>query len=104
MSQQSTSAAKHAPHNKVVSAAQAAAHIRDGATVATAGFLIYLADATGYLGSVALLLFKNFAVVDLPWLPFFTGAAYATSLAGLVLVGGSALLFLRGRRDGVSST
>lgn len=73
-------------------------------TVATAGFLIYLADATGYLGSVALLLFKNFAVVDLPWLPFFTGAAYATSLAGLVLVGGSALLFLRGRRDGVSST
>jgi len=73
-------------------------------TVATAGFLIYLADATGYLGSVALLLFKNFAVVDLPWLPFFTGAAYATSLAGLVLVGGSALLFLRGRRDGASST
>jgi len=52
----------------------------------------------------ALLLFKNFAVVDLPWLPFFTGAAYATSLAGLVLVGGSALLFLRGRRDGASST
>ncbi|WP_224764444.1 DUF5690 family protein, partial [Brevundimonas aurantiaca] len=73
-------------------------------TVATAGFLIYLADATGYLGSVALLLFKNFAVVDLPWLPFFTGAAYATSLAGLVLVGGSALLFLRGRRDGTAST
>ena len=63
-----------------------------------------MADATGYLGSVALLLFKNFAVVDLPWLPFFTGAAYATSLAGLVLVGGSALLFLRGRRDGASST
>ncbi len=39
MSQQSTSAASHTPHNKVVSAAQAAAHIRDGATVATAGFV-----------------------------------------------------------------
>ena len=68
-------------------------------TVATAGFLIYVADSTGYLGSVALLLFKNFGAVDLPWLPFFVGAAYATSLAGLLLVGGAAVLFLRGRGD-----
>lgn len=68
-------------------------------TVATAGFLIYVADATGYMGSVALLLFKNFGSMNLPWLPFFISAAYATSLAGLVLVGGAALLFLRQRRD-----
>ena len=72
-------------------------------TVATAGFLIYVADSTGYLGSVALLLFKNFGAVDLPWLPFFVGAAYATSLAGLILVGGAAILFLRGRGDGSPS-
>lgn len=69
-------------------------------TVATAGFLIYVADSSGYLGSVILLLVRNFAVVDLAWLPFFVGAAYATSLAGLVLVTGAAILFLRGRRDG----
>lgn len=69
-------------------------------TVATAGFLIYVADASGYLGSVILLLVRNFAVVDLAWLPFFIGAAYATSLAGLVLVTGAAILFLRGRGDG----
>eukprot|EP01035_Chromulina_nebulosa_P055489 gene55489-76038_t len=69
-------------------------------TVATAGFLIYVADASGYLGSVILLLVRNFAAVDLPWLPFFVGAAYATSLAGLVLVTGAAILFLRGRGDG----
>ncbi len=68
-------------------------------TVATAGFLIYVADATGYMGSVALLLFKNFGSLNLPWLPFFVSAAYATSLVGLVLVGGAAILFLRKRRD-----
>lgn len=67
-------------------------------TIGTAGFLIYVADASGYLGSVVLLLFRNFGAVELPWLPFFIGAAYATSLAGLILVGGAALLFLRGRR------
>ena len=68
-------------------------------TVATAGFLIYVADATGYLGSVALLLFRNFGAVDLPWLPFFMAAAYATSLTGLVFVAGATILLLRTRRD-----
>ncbi|MEN5362777.1 DUF5690 family protein [Brevundimonas intermedia] len=68
-------------------------------TVATAGFLIYVADATGYLGSVALLLVRNFGAVDLPWLPFFVAAAYATSLTGLVFVAGAMILLLRTRRD-----
>ena len=68
-------------------------------TVATAGFLIYVADSSGYVGSVILLLVRNFAAVDLPWLRFFVGAAYATSLGGLVLVTGAVLLFLRGRGD-----
>ena len=68
-------------------------------TVGTAGFLIYVADSSGYLGSVCLLLVRNFAAVDLPWLRFFVGAAYATSLTGLVLVTGAVLLFLRGRRE-----
>lgn len=69
-------------------------------TVATAGFLIYVADASGYVGSVILLLVRNFAAVDLPWLRFFVGAAYATSLVGLVLVTGAAVLFLRRRVSG----
>lgn len=64
-------------------------------TVATAGFLIYVADASGYAGSVILLLVRNFAAIDLPWLPFFMGAAYATSLAGFGLVFLAAVLFLR---------
>ena len=68
-------------------------------TVATAGFLIYVADATGYLGSVALLLFRNFGAVDLPWLPFFVAAAYVTSAVGLVFVSGAMILLLGFRKD-----
>ncbi|WGU42067.1 MULTISPECIES: DUF5690 family protein [unclassified Phenylobacterium] len=64
-----------------------------------AGFLIYVADASGYLGSVVLLLVRNFAAVDLPWLPFFVGAAYVTSLAGAALVAAAALVLLRKRSD-----
>jgi hypothetical protein len=69
-------------------------------TVATAGFLIYVADASGYMGSVVLLLVRNFAAIDLPWLPFFITAAYATSVIGMVLVAVAAALFLRKRGRG----
>jgi hypothetical protein len=61
--------------------------------VATAGFLIYVADASGYLGSVALLLWRNFGVVDLNWLQFFVLSIYATSLAGIVCVALAAAYF-----------
>ena len=65
--------------------------------VATAGFLIYLADASGYLGSVALLLWRNFGVISLKWLPFFTLSAYATAIVGGVSVALSAIYFYRRR-------
>ena len=64
--------------------------------VATAGFLIYVADASGYLGSVALLLWRNFGGFKLDWLQFFTLSAYATSAAGAVLTVLAAIYF-RGR-------
>jgi hypothetical protein len=64
-------------------------------TVGTAGFLIYVADASGYLGSCALLVFRNFGLVQLDWLQVFTAGAYGTSIAGTVLVGFSALYFAR---------
>ena len=51
--------------------------------VATAGFLIYVADASGYMGSVALLLWRNFAEVKLDWVQFFILSAYATSIVGV---------------------
>jgi hypothetical protein len=52
----------------------------------TAGFLIYVADASGYLGSTALLLFKNFSGLVLPWSQFLAAAAYGTAAIGLGLL------------------
>jgi hypothetical protein len=54
-------------------------------SVATAGFLIYVADAFGYLGSVALLLYKNFGHAKLSWLEFFLQSSYATAVVCGVL-------------------
>jgi uncharacterized protein DUF5690 len=63
--------------------------------IGTAGFLIYLADASGYLGSCALLIWRNFGLVQLNWLQVFTVVAYGTSIIGTALVCLSALFFLR---------
>lgn len=48
--------------------------------VGTSGFMIYVCDAFGYLGSVGLMLYKNFGQPDLSWLKFFTQFAYLTSI------------------------
>lgn len=50
-----------------------------------AGFLIYIADAFGYLGSVTVLLYKNFGQGDLSWLEFFVNSTYIVALLGLVV-------------------
>lgn len=55
--------------------------------VATAGFLIYIADASGYAGSVGIMLYKNFGSGQLDWLPFFTQLASITGLLGCLLAG-----------------
>lgn len=65
--------------------------------IGTAGFLIYVADASGYLGSVALLVWRNFAMVQLDWLGFFIASAYATSVVGAVCTILAGLYFLRRR-------
>lgn len=49
-------------------------------TKGNAGFLIYIADAFGYLGSVLVLLFKDFAAPELSWLDFFTNISYFLTL------------------------
>ena len=58
-----------------------------------AGYLIYVADACGYASSVALLLFRNFAGMQMSWVAFLMGIAYATSLIGLVLVAAAGVYF-----------
>ncbi len=62
---------------------------------ANAGFLIYVADSFGYLGSVTLLLWRNFGQASLDWLPFFMRGAYVTSIIGTVLTGVAATYFHR---------
>lgn len=69
--------------------------IAAGQRVGTAGFLIYVADASGYLASVALLLYRNFAAPDLDWLAFAMRCAYATSLFGLLFACAAAVYFRR---------
>jgi hypothetical protein len=63
--------------------------------IGTAGFLIYLADASGYLGSCTLLIWRNFGLMQLNWLQVFTASAYGTSILGILFVSSSAVFFLR---------
>lgn len=63
--------------------------------IATAGFLICVADASGYLGSVALLLWRHFGESSLNWVEFFTLSAYGTSVIGLASTVLAAFYFWR---------
>ncbi len=51
-----------------------------------AGFLIYVADAFGYLGSMGILLYKNFGMARVSWLQFFINGAYLLSAIGTLAV------------------
>jgi hypothetical protein len=50
-----------------------------------AGFLMYTADAAGYLGSTIILIFKSFASPDVSWVMFLKNAATYAGLSILVL-------------------
>jgi len=52
----------------------------------TAGFMIYVSDAFGYLGSVGLLFYKNFARPNISWLNFFTQLNYVICFVGGILI------------------
>jgi len=62
--------------------------------VSNAGFLIYVADAFGYLGSLGVMFFKNVSDPGQSWITFFTRISLLFSLAGIALVI-AALLFFR---------
>ncbi len=47
---------------------------------ANAGFIMYLADSAGYLGSVSIMLYRAFGQADLSWLDFFINTSYFVSL------------------------
>ncbi len=66
---------------------------------ANAGFLIYIADATGYLGSVLVMLYKNFGAGSMSWLDFFVRSNYFLAVAGAVMLVGSYLYYARALRQ-----
>jgi MFS family permease len=57
------------------------------------GFLIYIADAFGYLGTVVVLLVKEFVHIKYSWVDFFTGMFYVSAFAGILLVLLASVLF-----------
>lgn len=65
-----------------------------------AGFLIYVADSSGYAGSVALLLYKSLAAPKIDWLPFFIDALYMTAICVAALTCLSAFYFIQRERKG----
>jgi len=57
------------------------------------GFLMYLADAFGYLGTVVVLLVKEFIKIKYTWVDFFTGLFYVSAAGGILLVLWSSVLY-----------
>lgn len=47
--------------------------------VGTAGFMIYVTDACGYLGTFGVYLYRNFGQAELDWVQFFVGFSYITA-------------------------
>lgn len=57
------------------------------------GFLIYIADAFGYLGSVLILLYKNFGKGDVSYLSFFIILMYVIAVLSIVITAISFFFF-----------
>jgi len=61
----------------------------------TVGFIMYVADSFGYLGSVGVLIFKEFGFSKMSWLNFFISCGYLISILGALLMVGSMIYFYR---------
>ncbi|WP_312297610.1 DUF5690 family protein [Chryseobacterium sp.] len=59
------------------------------------GFLIYIVDSFGYLGSVLILLYKNFGSAKTSWLNFYIGLNYIITASVFIL---SVIAFLAFRK------
>lgn len=65
------------------------------------GFLIYLADSFGYLGSVGVLLTKSLFRIQANWLQFYTQLVLITGCVGIIGTGISIFYFIRKYRSEV---
>lgn len=67
------------------------------------GFLMYIADSFGYLGSVAILFYKNFGSSEVNWLNFLISISYLIGILTIVLSGLGVLYFWRKTRSNTNS-
>ena len=65
------------------------------------GFLIYIADSFGYLGSVGVLLSKTIFKLNLQWLEFYTGLVMIAAVTGVLGTVRSLIYFRRKYRNNV---
>ncbi|MFB6457651.1 DUF5690 family protein [Chitinophaga sp. Hz27] len=61
--------------------------------VSNVGFIMYVADSFGYLGSVLVMLARNFYNMKMSWSEFFIDALLGVSLVGMVLMVVSSFYF-----------
>lgn len=69
--------------------------------VGTVGFIMYVADAFGYVGSVGVLFFKEFLAPEMSYIDLFISGGYMLSAAGMILILCSMLYFHRKHRQWV---
>jgi hypothetical protein len=62
---------------------------------ANAGFFVYLCDSIGYLGSVVLLLYKEFFIKNMSWTNVLIKFSYLQTVVSLVLFLMSAAFFYK---------
>lgn len=67
------------------------------------GFLIYIADSFGYLGSVGVLLSKTFFKIELQWLDFYTALVLIAAVTGVAGTALSLIYFKRKHQRAISS-
>ncbi len=55
-----------------------------GETPGNAGFMIYVVDSMGYLGSVVIMLYKFLVEPQINWLAFFLNSTYIVAIVGII--------------------
>jgi hypothetical protein len=62
---------------------------------ANAGFFVYICDSIGYLGSVVLMLYKEFFMKEMNWSLVLMKFTYFQSVISLLLLAGACIFFFR---------
>lgn len=70
---------------------------------ANVGFVMYVADSFGYLGSVFVLLLKQFSGLQVSWVVFFSNFLYVACSVGIVCTIGAMLYYKRKFHQTLSS-